>query len=86
MYVPCWNCGTEAWIETQVECRDCRSVVRRCIDCANLLGTHECSIYKVEITDTDCNTPTTLSLSYKCPHYRVDPPALARLQEAATAK
>lgn len=86
MYVPCWNCGTEAWIETQVECRDCRSVVRRCNDCANMLGNRECAIYKVEITDTDRVTPTTLSLSYKCPHYRVEPAALTRLQEAAMAK
>lgn len=86
MYVPCWNCGTEAWIETQVECRDCRSVVRRCNDCVNMLGTHECAVYKVEITDTDRMTPTTLSLSYKCPHYRVEPSALARLQEAAMEK
>jgi glycerophosphoryl diester phosphodiesterase len=84
MYVPCWNCGTEAWIETQVECRDCRSVVRRCNDCVNLTGTHECAVYQVEITESDRLTPTTLSLSYKCPHYKVAPEALTRLQEAAS--
>jgi len=84
VYVPCWNCGTEAWIETQVECRDCRAVVRRCEDCANLRrGDFSCSVFGVEITDLDRLKPTSLSLSYKCSHYKASPEAMVKLKQHA---
>ena len=85
MYVPCWNCGTEAWVETQVECRDCRAVVRRCEDCVNLRrGDFSCSVFGVEITDLDRLKPTSLSLSYKCSHYKTSPEAMTKLKQHAS--
>jgi glycerophosphoryl diester phosphodiesterase len=87
VYVPCWNCGTETWIETQVECRNCHVPVRRCFDCVNFrTGSNQCVVFNVEVSEHDRLTPGALSLSYKCPKYVVTQEAVQQLRGKAGAK
>jgi len=90
MYVPCWNCGHDIWIETQTECRHCGAVAKRCVDCQHYnRGRSFCIVRSVDVTPDESEHPTTLSQSYRCPDYHQSPAvtqqALVRRAAAAAA-
>jgi len=82
MYIPCWNCGHDVWIETQTECRHCGEPSKRCVDCASyqVVGS-SCRALGVQINQADASDPTSLSQSYRCPDYHQSP--LAAQQASA---
>jgi glycerophosphoryl diester phosphodiesterase len=76
MYVPCWNCGHDIWIETQTECRHCGVPAKRCIDCIHYVPTSSlCRALQVTIGRGEVEEPTSLSQSYRCPDYQQSPEA-----------
>jgi glycerophosphoryl diester phosphodiesterase len=84
MYIPCWNCGHDIWIENQTECRHCGEPTKRCVDCVhyNPVGS-ACRALGVQINQADSSAPTSLSQSYRCPDYQQSPIAA---QQAAAHK
>jgi glycerophosphoryl diester phosphodiesterase len=84
MYIPCWNCGEDIWIETQVECRHCGEPSKRCVDCSSYVpGSSLCRVLQVTVDPTDASAPTALSQSFRCPDYHQSP---AAAQEAVSHK
>jgi len=85
MFIPCWNCGQDIWIETQTECRHCGEPSKRCVDCANyqVVGSTCRVLGGVQINQSDASDPTALSQSYRCPDYHQSP---AAAQQALTHK
>ncbi|MBM3501044.1 MAG: hypothetical protein FJX74_20530 [Armatimonadetes bacterium] len=76
MYVPCWNCGHDVWIETQTECRHCGEPAKRCVDCIHFVLTSSmCRALGVNIGRAEASDPTALSQSYRCPDYQQSPEA-----------
>ncbi len=90
MYVPCWNCGQDVWIETQTECRHCANPAKRCVDCVHYtLATGVCAARQVHVSEHEAAKPTTLSQSYRCAEYHQSPAAAAqatRKREPAAAQ
>jgi glycerophosphoryl diester phosphodiesterase len=76
MYIPCWNCGSDIWIETQTECRHCGEPAKRCTDCVNYVASgSRCRALEVNIGPEEASEPTALSQSYRCPDYHQSPEA-----------
>jgi len=76
MYIPCWNCGQDIWIETQTECRHCGQPSKRCADCVNFApASNLCRALQVTISKPDVTAPTSLSQSFRCPDYHQSPTA-----------
>ncbi len=79
MYVPCWNCGQDIWIETQTECRHCGERAKRCVDCVHYVAASGiCSPRHVHVSEHEASRPTTLSQSYRCAEYHQSPQAAAQ--------
>ena len=86
MYVPCWNCGQDVWIETQKECRHCGEMARRCVDCVNYAAADSvCRELGVDVSRTEAQRPTRLSMAFNCPSYTLSPQALNRQPQRAEA-
>lgn len=86
MYVPCWNCGHDVWIETQTDCRHCGEPAKRCLDCMSFTATSgRCAALDVTINETEASSPNSLSQSYRCPQYNQSPDATRQAAERKTA-
>jgi len=84
MWISCWNCGQDVWLETQKQCRHCDAPVHRCVDCEffESVGPH-CSALNFDIKAEEAEAPTKLSLSYNCSDFRMTAEASHRLGQAA---
>ena len=64
MWISCWNCGQDVWLETQKQCRHCDAPVHRCTDCTYYdPGGPLCTIRSFEVDPEEAEQPTRLSLS-----------------------
>lgn len=86
MWITCWKCGQEVWVETQRECRHCYEVTRRCLDCENYVAEDSsCTILGVPVGRTEAAQPNRLALAYSCQFYTPSADALShRTPTAAT--
>lgn len=79
MYISCWNCGNDIWLETQYECRHCHVPARRCADCSNFDPSRlYCRALDIEIGERESVKPTTLAVSFRCASYQQSPEAAER--------
>ncbi len=79
MYISCWNCGNDIWLETQYECRHCHVAARRCVDCINFDPSRlYCRALGIEIGEAESVNPTTLAVSFRCASYQQSPEAAER--------
>jgi glycerophosphoryl diester phosphodiesterase len=79
MWMTCWQCGQEIWLETQRECRHCYHAAHRCADCDHYHAADSvCRLLDVPIPSHEAEAPTRLALSFNCKDWRPSAPALAR--------
>jgi glycerophosphoryl diester phosphodiesterase len=79
MWISCWSCGQEVWVETQRECRHCYAIARRCADCAAYEAeASTCPYQEVAIGRHEAQEPTRLSLAFSCQHYGASQEAQSR--------
>jgi len=72
MWISCWNCGQDVWLETQKQCRHCDAVVHRCADCMYYDPSGPvCTIRSFEVDPEEAEQPTRLSLSVNCSDYQM---------------
>lgn len=88
MWISCWNCGQEVWLETQKQCRHCEAFVRRCADCLHYdADRSHCLAQDFPVLREDAIHPRRLSLSVNCAQYAISEAAATRrgaAPEAAT--
>lgn len=86
MWISCWNCGQEVWLETQKMCRHCDVPTRRCADCINFSkDSSMCADLNIELGREEAEHPGRLSLSMTCASYGITDEAAMR-QGPAVAK
>lgn len=79
MWMTCWQCGQEIWVETQRECRHCYHPAHRCADCVNYRAEDSmCRLLDVPIPVHEAEAPTRLALSFNCKDWLPSEAALAR--------
>ena len=79
MWIACWNCGHDVWIETQKECRNCSEVTHRCADCSNFLkASAHCAKLNIPINPAEADVPTRLALSSTCTSFALSDAARKR--------
>lgn len=79
MWVACWNCGEDIWLETQKECRHCDSPAHRCMDCVNYNSDGPtCDALHIDLNPEDAQHPNRLSLSGSCSQYEISQEGLDR--------
>lgn len=79
MWIACWNCGADLWLETQKTCRNCDVPAHRCADCVNFNATGPvCEMLNIELKAEESLKPTGLSLSASCANYEITQKALER--------
>lgn len=83
MWITCWSCGAEVWVESQRECRHCYAVTRRCADClAYQASDSTCTVLGVPIPSREAQEPSHLTVSYSCQSYTPSDEALSRPKNA----
>lgn len=79
MWMTCWQCGQEIWVETQRECRHCYHPAHRCADCVNYRDDDSfCRLLDVPVPAHEAEVPTRLALSFNCKDWLPSEAALAR--------
>lgn len=79
MWISCWSCGHDVWLETQKECRHCSAPVHRCADCTYYdQSGPTCTARNFEINPQEALAPTRLSLSGNCSDYEMTDEAKER--------
>jgi glycerophosphoryl diester phosphodiesterase len=79
MWVACWNCGQDIWLETQRTCRNCDAPAHRCADCVNYNGGGpSCQALNIDLNAHDAEAPSRLSLSLTCSDFEFSQSALER--------
>lgn len=79
MYIACWNCGGEVWLETQKVCRHCDSPIHRCADCVNFESAGPtCAVLHIDLNPVESEHPTRLALSMTCVSWEMTQAAMAR--------
>ncbi|MBU0608781.1 MAG: hypothetical protein KKI08_12915, partial [Armatimonadetes bacterium] len=88
MWISCWNCGEDVWLETQKQCRHCDAPTHRCADCEHYDAEGpRCLALNIEVDPDDAERPTRLALSFNCAEFRMTEEAAQRhgAVRAATA-
>jgi glycerophosphoryl diester phosphodiesterase len=84
MWISCWNCGQDVWLETQKQCRHCDAPTHRCADCENYdPAGPRCAAQDFTINPCDAERPSRLSLSFNCAQFRMTEEAAQRRGAAA---
>lgn len=79
MWVACWNCGEDIWMETQKLCRHCDAPAHRCADCVNYSATGPtCQALHIDLKPEEALAPTHLALSSSCAEYQISEEGLER--------
>lgn len=79
MWVACWNCGEDIWMETQKTCRHCDAAAHRCADCVNYdPAGPRCQALNIDLKTDESMAPTHLSFSANCPDYEMSAEGLER--------
>lgn len=79
MWISCWNCGQDVWLETQKQCRHCDAFIHRCADCDSCDSSRWfCDALLIELDPEEAQTPTRLSLSINCTDFRMSEQAMQR--------
>ncbi|MHB8995189.1 MAG: glycerophosphodiester phosphodiesterase [Armatimonadota bacterium] len=77
MWVACWNCGQDIWLETQKTCRNCDAPAHRCADCVNYDSAGPtCQALNIDLNANEAVAPSRLSLSLSCTAYEISQAAL----------
>ncbi len=91
MWISCWNCGEDVWLETQKQCRHCDAPTHRCADCEHYdADGPRCLALNIEMNPDDAERPTRLALSFNCAEFRMTEVAAqrhgaVRAEQAGTA-
>ena len=65
MWISCWSCGEDVWLETQKQCRHCDAPTHRCADCEHYDAVGpRCTALNIEVDPDDAERPTRLALSF----------------------
>ena len=79
MWISCWNCGQDVWLETQKQCRHCDVAIHRCADCVYYDGAGPtCTIRSFDVDRDDAENPSRLSLSVNCSDFQMTEEAKER--------
>jgi len=79
MWISCWSCGQDVWLEAQKQCRHCDAPVHRCLDCEYYDASGPvCSALNVDLNPQEAERPTRLSLSLNCADFRMTAQAMQR--------
>ena len=83
MWISCWSCGQDVWLETQKQCRHCDAPVHRCVDCEyyDAVGPL-CTALNLDLDGDEAEQPTRLSLSFNCAQFRMTEEAAQRTGRA----
>lgn len=81
MWIACWNCGEDIWMETQKICRHCDMPAHRCLDCIHYSEQGPmCNVLNIDLDPDEAARPTRLSMSANCQDYQTSREALLRGQ------
>lgn len=85
MWVSCWNCGQDVWVETQRQCRHCNAFIHRCVDCEYCDATSwTCTALSIDLDAEEAREPHRLSLSVNCADFEMSQAATERRAAAPT--
>lgn len=77
MWIACWNCGQDIWLETQKTCRNCDAPAHRCADCVNYDSAGPtCQALSIDLNANEAVAPSRLALSLSCTAYEISQAAL----------
>lgn len=86
MWISCWNCGQDVWLETQKQCRHCDAFIHRCADCESCQAEGwTCAALGIDLDPEEAQQPTRLALSVNCTDFQMSEQALQRHAAVAAA-